>query len=199
MLRENGIAAIGYHADMDNADERKPGMLDGGRGQRAGRAPLPSASASTKARFAPVVHLSLQKSIEQFYQEAGRAGAMANLPIVSCCGRRKTPACWRISSNNSPMQRRKGARGTATTKFAGLQNRRNAVTRSSVITSGKRRHGRIAVPVIRAFRPLIGTRFEKQSRPRSTAGTAKRKASATAESRRNDSVASRSAKKNGGL
>jgi ATP-dependent DNA helicase RecQ len=74
MLRENGIAAIGYHADMDNA-ERK-------RNQERWMADEVSVLVGTvafglginKSAVRAVVHLSLPKSIEQYYQEAGRAG-----------------------------------------------------------------------------------------------------------------------------
>jgi ATP-dependent DNA helicase RecQ len=74
MLRENNIAAIGYHADMDSAERKK--------NQERWMADEVSVLVGTvafglginKSAVRTVVHLSLPKSIEQYYQEAGRAG-----------------------------------------------------------------------------------------------------------------------------
>ena len=73
-LREKGIAAIGYHADMGSEERRENqerwmndevtvlvGTVAFGLG-------------INKPAVRAVVHLSLPKSIEQYYQEAGRAG-----------------------------------------------------------------------------------------------------------------------------
>jgi ATP-dependent DNA helicase RecQ len=74
MLRENNITAIGYHADMDSAERKK--------NQERWMADDVSVLVGTvafglginKSAVRAVVHLSLPKSIEQYYQEAGRAG-----------------------------------------------------------------------------------------------------------------------------
>ena len=74
MLREKGIAAIGYHADMDGAERKK--------NQERWMADEVNVLVGTvafglginKSAVRAVVHLSLPKSIEQYYQEAGRAG-----------------------------------------------------------------------------------------------------------------------------
>ena len=74
MLRESGIAAIGYHADMDGAQRKK--------NQEQWMADEVNVLVGTiafglginKSAVRAVVHLSLPKSIEQYYQEAGRAG-----------------------------------------------------------------------------------------------------------------------------
>ena len=74
MLRENNIAAIGYHADMDSAERKK--------NQERWMADEVNVLVGTvafglginKSAVRAVVHLSLPKSIEQYYQEAGRAG-----------------------------------------------------------------------------------------------------------------------------
>jgi ATP-dependent DNA helicase RecQ len=73
-LRENGIAAIGYHADMDSAQRKE--------NQERWMADEVNVLVGTvafglginKSVVRAVVHLSLPKSIEQYYQEAGRAG-----------------------------------------------------------------------------------------------------------------------------
>jgi ATP-dependent DNA helicase RecQ len=74
MLRGAGISAIGYHADMDSAERKK--------NQERWMADEVNVLVGTvafglginKSAVRTVVHLSLPKSIEQYYQEAGRAG-----------------------------------------------------------------------------------------------------------------------------
>ena len=74
MLHEEGIAAIGYHAEMDSSERKK--------NQERWMADEVNVLVGTvafglginKSAVRAVVHLSLPKSIEQYYQEAGRAG-----------------------------------------------------------------------------------------------------------------------------
>ncbi|HXN26868.1 MAG TPA: ATP-dependent DNA helicase RecQ [Candidatus Acidoferrales bacterium] len=73
-LAAEGIAAIGYHGKMDNAARRRnqeKWMSD--------EVPVLVGTVAfglgiNKAAVRAVIHLSLPKSIEQYYQEAGRAG-----------------------------------------------------------------------------------------------------------------------------
>jgi superfamily II DNA helicase RecQ len=73
-LAAEGIAAIGYHGKMDNATRRRnqeKWMSD--------EVPVLVGTVAfglgiNKAAVRAVIHLSLPKSIEQYYQEAGRAG-----------------------------------------------------------------------------------------------------------------------------
>jgi ATP-dependent DNA helicase RecQ len=73
-LAAEGIAAIGYHGKMDNATRRRnqeKWMSD--------EVPVIVGTVAfglgiNKAAVRAVIHLSLPKSIEQYYQEAGRAG-----------------------------------------------------------------------------------------------------------------------------
>src|SRR5580692_4937586 len=73
-LAAEGIAAIGYHGKMDNATRRRnqeKWMSD--------QVPVLVGTVAfglgiNKAAVRAVIHLSIPKSIEQYYQEAGRAG-----------------------------------------------------------------------------------------------------------------------------
>lgn len=73
-LAEAGLKAIGYHGKMDNATRRRnqeKWMSD--------EVPVLVGTVAfglgiNKAAVRAVIHLSLPKSIEQYYQEAGRAG-----------------------------------------------------------------------------------------------------------------------------
>jgi ATP-dependent DNA helicase RecQ len=74
LLEENGIAALGYHGQMDATERR--------RNQERWTNGEPPVMVSTiafglginKSDVRAVIHLSLPKSIEQYYQEAGRGG-----------------------------------------------------------------------------------------------------------------------------
>src|ERR1700691_762744 len=73
-LKERGIAAIGYHGKMDSATRRvnqKRWMSDE---VRVLVGTVAFGLGINKAAVRAVIHLSLPKSIEQYYQEAGRAG-----------------------------------------------------------------------------------------------------------------------------
>ncbi len=73
-LGAHGIAAIGYHGKMDSATRaanQEKWMLDE---VRVLVGTVAFGLGINKAAVRTVIHLSLPKSIEQFYQEAGRAG-----------------------------------------------------------------------------------------------------------------------------
>src|SRR5258707_2753334 len=74
LLAENGIAAIGYHGQMDakaRRDNQEQWMSDE---VRVLVGTLAFGLGINKAAVRSVIHLSLPKSVEQYYQEAGRAG-----------------------------------------------------------------------------------------------------------------------------
>src|SRR5260370_1694670 len=73
-LSENGIAAIGYHGQMESAARRanqEKWMADE---VRVMVGTMAFGLGINKAAVRAVIHLSLPKSVEQYYQEAGRAG-----------------------------------------------------------------------------------------------------------------------------
>ena len=73
-LEENGILAIAYHGKMDAATRRRNQERWMSDEVRVLVGTIAFGLGINKAAVRAVVHLSLPKSIEQFYQEAGRAG-----------------------------------------------------------------------------------------------------------------------------
>ncbi|MEQ1353828.1 MAG: ATP-dependent DNA helicase RecQ [Candidatus Acidiferrum sp.] len=73
-LEEQGIAALGYHARMDNVTRRTNQERWMSDEVRVLVGTIAFGLGINKAAVRAVIHLSLPKSIEQYYQEAGRAG-----------------------------------------------------------------------------------------------------------------------------
>lgn len=73
-LEEQGIPAIGYHGKMDAATRRRNQERWMSDEVRVLVGTIAFGLGINKASVRAVVHLSLPKSIEQYYQEAGRAG-----------------------------------------------------------------------------------------------------------------------------
>src|SRR6202166_2168429 len=73
-LKHRGIAAIGYHARMNSAERRKNQERWMSDEVRVLVGTIAFGLGINKAAVRAVIHLSLPKSIEQYYQEAGRAG-----------------------------------------------------------------------------------------------------------------------------
>jgi ATP-dependent DNA helicase RecQ len=73
-LKERGIAAIGYHGKMDSATRRANQEKWMSDEVRVLVGTVAFGLGINKAAVRAVIHLSLPKSIEQYYQEAGRAG-----------------------------------------------------------------------------------------------------------------------------
>jgi ATP-dependent DNA helicase RecQ len=74
MLEEQGIPAIGYHGKMENEERRRNQERWMSDEVRVLVGTIAFGLGINKASVRAVIHLSLPKSIEQFYQEAGRAG-----------------------------------------------------------------------------------------------------------------------------
>ncbi len=73
-LEDQGIAAVGYHAKMDSSDRRRNQERWMSDEVRVLVGTIAFGLGINKATVRAVIHLALPKSVEQFYQEAGRAG-----------------------------------------------------------------------------------------------------------------------------
>ena len=73
-LEENGIAAIGYHGQMESGARRENQEKWMADEVRVMVGTMAFGLGINKAAVRAVIHLSLPKSVEQYYQEAGRAG-----------------------------------------------------------------------------------------------------------------------------
>jgi ATP-dependent DNA helicase RecQ len=74
LLDEQGISAIGYHGKMDSDTRRSNQERWMSDDVRVLVGTVAFGMGINKADVRAVIHLSLPKSIEQYYQEAGRAG-----------------------------------------------------------------------------------------------------------------------------
>ncbi len=74
LLGEHGIAAIGYHGQMERGERQRNQELWTSDEIRVLVGTLAFGLGINKAAVRAVIHLSLTKSIEQYYQESGRAG-----------------------------------------------------------------------------------------------------------------------------
>ena len=73
-LENQGIPAVGYHAKMDSRDRRQNQERWMSDEVRVLVGTIAFGLGINKATVRAVIHLALPKSVEQFYQEAGRAG-----------------------------------------------------------------------------------------------------------------------------
>jgi ATP-dependent DNA helicase RecQ len=74
LLQENGIPAVAYHGQMNAVDRRRNQERWMADEVRVIVGTIAFGLGINKAAVRAVIHLSLPKSIEQYYQEAGRGG-----------------------------------------------------------------------------------------------------------------------------
>lgn len=74
LLGAHGIAAIGYHGQMEREERQRNQELWTSGEVRVLVGTLAFGLGINKAAVRAVIHLSMTKSIEQYYQESGRAG-----------------------------------------------------------------------------------------------------------------------------
>ena len=74
LLQEHGVSAVAYHGQMSAGDRRKNQERWMADESRVMVGTIAFGLGINKLAVRAVIHLSLPKSIEQFYQEAGRAG-----------------------------------------------------------------------------------------------------------------------------
>jgi ATP-dependent DNA helicase RecQ len=82
LLEENGMAAIGYHGQMEAKARRENQEKWMSDEVRVLVGTLAFGLGINKAAVRSVIHLSLPKSVEQYYQEAGRDGLPADCILL---------------------------------------------------------------------------------------------------------------------
>ena len=113
-----GISAIAYHGKMDNETRRNNQERWMADEVRVLVGTIAFGLGINKAAVRDVIHLSLPKSIEQYYQEAGRAGRDGHPADCLLLWQSAMRGCWHTSSSKSPTRKKRSAPGSAITPYA---------------------------------------------------------------------------------
>jgi ATP-dependent DNA helicase RecQ len=165
-LAERKIAAIPYHGQMENSLRRRNQERWMNDEVRVLVGTIAFGLGINKPAVRAVIHTSMPKSIEQYYQEAGRAGRDGLPSDCVLLWQPKTPACWRILSIGSTTRPRSSAPGSATIPSGSSWKVRAAATCKSARTSARPRSGSDAKCATFAATRPSGCRLRRRKRLR---------------------------------
>ena len=152
-LEDQGIAAVGYHAKMDSSERRRNQERWMSDEVRVLVGTIAFGLGINKATVRAVIHLALPKSVEQFYQEAGRAGRDGNPADCIMLWRKQDASLLAYFANQVvDAVGSATARGRDITRFGPLRNLASAAIGRSADILERFRSGHRALPVTFAGR-----------------------------------------------
>ena len=143
-LADRDIAAVGYHGKMGAEERRRNQERWMSDEVRVLVGTIAFGLGINKAAVRAVIHLSLPKSIEQYYQEAGRAGRDGASADCVLLWQKKMRGCWDFLPIRLLMRKSAIGRGSGTGLSASLWSRRVAGTGRFVRILGRHRSGKVA-------------------------------------------------------
>ncbi len=164
-LEDQGIAAVGYHAKMDSSDRRRNQERWMSDEVRVLVGTIAFGLGINKATVRSVIHLALPKSVEQFYQEAGRAGRDGKPADCILLWRKQDAGLLAYFANQILDETERQRAWERYQRFADLWSRANAGTARSARILGRRRSGNRAGRVTFAKPRPTGSRRRSLRQP----------------------------------